>query len=75
MYVAKWVYDMRMPVLDVWMWPRGGVPGSRLTNGDVGFLRGWIVTSWLKALIGLIEYSYHQDMTFFQKPNYKELWG
>jgi hypothetical protein len=39
-YAANWVYDMRMPVLDVRMWPRGNVPGLGLTNRDVGLLRG-----------------------------------
>jgi hypothetical protein len=29
-----------MPVLDVWTWPRGDVPGLGLTNEDVGVLRG-----------------------------------
>jgi hypothetical protein len=44
-YVANWTYDTRMPVLDVWMWPREDVPSLGLTDGDVGLLRGWIVTS------------------------------
>jgi hypothetical protein len=29
-----------MSVLDVWTWPRGDVPGLRLTDEDVGLLRG-----------------------------------
>jgi hypothetical protein len=39
-YVANWMYDIRMPVLDVWMWPRGDVPGLGLNDEDVGLLRG-----------------------------------
>jgi hypothetical protein len=38
-----------MPVLDIRTWPRGDIPGLGLTDEDIGFLRGWIVTSWLKA--------------------------
>jgi hypothetical protein len=45
MYAANWTYGMHMPVLDVWTWPRGGVPGLGLTDEDVGLLRGWIVIS------------------------------
>jgi hypothetical protein len=41
------------------------VPGLGLTNGDVSLLREWIVTSRLKGLIGLIEYSYHQGIPSF----------
>jgi hypothetical protein len=48
-YAANWTYGTRMPVLDVRTWSRGDVPGLRLTDEDVGLLRGWIVTSWLKA--------------------------
>jgi hypothetical protein len=44
-YAANWTYDMRMPVLDVQTWSRGDVPGLRLTDEDVGLLRGWIMTS------------------------------
>jgi hypothetical protein len=40
---------MCMPILDVHKWPRGDGPGLVLFNGDVGLLRGWIVTSGLKA--------------------------
>jgi hypothetical protein len=39
------MYDVCMPILDVWMWPRGDVPGLGLTDMDVDLLRGWIVTS------------------------------
>jgi hypothetical protein len=34
-----------MPVLDVRIWQRGDVLDLGLTDGDVGLLRGWIVTS------------------------------
>jgi hypothetical protein len=56
------VYSTCMPVLDVRTWPSEDLPGLGLTYEDVGLLRGWIVTSWLKALIGLIKYSYHQGL-------------
>jgi hypothetical protein len=39
---------MLLPVLNIRMWPRGDVPTLMLTDEDVGLLRGWIVTSWLK---------------------------
>jgi hypothetical protein len=29
-----------MPILDVWTRPRGNVPGLRLTDEDIGLLRG-----------------------------------
>jgi hypothetical protein len=54
-----------MPVLDVWMWPRGDVPGLGLTNEDVGVLRGVDCDILAQGLIGLIEYSYHQGIPFF----------
>jgi hypothetical protein len=34
-----------MTTLDTQTWLRGEVPGSGLTDEDVGFLRGWIVIS------------------------------
>jgi hypothetical protein len=40
MYVANWMYDTRMLVLDIHMWPRGDVPGFGLTDSDVDLLRG-----------------------------------
>jgi hypothetical protein len=40
MYAANWMYDTRMPVLDVRMWQKGDVPGLGLTDGDIGLLRG-----------------------------------
>jgi hypothetical protein len=45
MYAANWTYSTHMAVLDVRTWPRGDVPSLRLTDDDVGLLRGWIVTS------------------------------
>jgi hypothetical protein len=48
-YAANWTYDMHMSVLEVQLWPRGDIPSMGLTDEDVGLLRGWIVTSWLKA--------------------------
>jgi hypothetical protein len=49
MHAANWIYGTRMPVLDVCTWPRGDVAGLGLYDGDVGLLRGWIVTFWLNA--------------------------
>jgi hypothetical protein len=54
-----------MPVLDVWMWPRGDVPGLGLTDEDVSLLRGVDCDILAQGLIGLIEYSYHQGMPSF----------
>jgi hypothetical protein len=51
-----------MPILDVRMWS-----GLGLTDRDVDLLRGRIVTYYLKALIGLIEYAYHQGIPSFLK--------
>jgi hypothetical protein len=51
---------MRMSVLDVRPWPRGDVPGLRLTDEDVGLLRGVDCDILAQGLIELIEYSYHQ---------------
>jgi hypothetical protein len=54
-----------MPVLDVRTWPRGDVPDLRLTDEDVGLLRGVDYDILAQGLIGLIEYSYHQDISSF----------
>jgi hypothetical protein len=45
MYAANKMYDMRMPVLDIQMWPREDIPNLGLIDGDIGLLRRWIVTS------------------------------
>jgi hypothetical protein len=39
-YAANWTYGTHMPVLDVRTWPRGDILGLRLTDEDVGLLRG-----------------------------------
>jgi hypothetical protein len=39
-YAANWMYGTRMPVLNVRTWPRGNVLGLRLTNENVGLVRG-----------------------------------
>jgi hypothetical protein len=39
-YAANCTYGMRMPVLDVRMWPRGDVPDLGLTDEDIDLLRG-----------------------------------
>jgi hypothetical protein len=64
-YAANWTYGTSMPVLDVWMWPRGDVPGLGLTDEDVSLLRGVDCDILAQGLIGLIEYSYHQGMPSF----------
>jgi hypothetical protein len=48
---------MRMPVLDIWMWPREDVPCLGLTDEHVGLLRGVDCDILAQSLIGLIEYS------------------
>jgi hypothetical protein len=48
-YIANWTYGTHMSVLDVKTWPREDVLRLWLTDGDVDLLRGWIVTSWIKA--------------------------
>jgi hypothetical protein len=64
-YAANWTYGTHMPVLDVRTWPRGDVPGLRLTDEDVGLLRGVDCDILTQGLIGLIEYSYHQGIPSF----------
>jgi hypothetical protein len=56
---------MCMSVLDVRTWPRGDVPGLRLTDEDVGLLRGVNCDILAQRLIGLIEYSCHQGIPSF----------
>jgi hypothetical protein len=67
MYATNWTYGTRMPVLDVRTWPRGDVPGLRLTDEDVGLLRGVDCDIMAQGLIGLIEYSYHQGIPSFSE--------
>jgi hypothetical protein len=66
-YAANWMYNMCMPVLDIWTWPRGDVPSLGLTDGDVGLLREVDCNILAQVLIGLIEYSYHQGIPSFLK--------
>jgi hypothetical protein len=66
-YAANWMYDMRMPVLDVRTWPREDVPGLGLIDGDVGLLRGVNCDILAQGLIGLIEYSCHQCIPYFSE--------
>jgi hypothetical protein len=76
MYAANWMYDMRMPVLDVRTWLRGDFPGLGLTDEDVGLLRGVDCDILIQDLIGfdkiLIPLRY---IFFFRSPPAKELWG
>jgi hypothetical protein len=71
-YATNWMYGTHMSVLHVCMWPRWDVPSLGLTDNDVGVLRVVDCDILAQGLIGLIEYSYHQDIPFFWKPNYKE---
>jgi hypothetical protein len=32
-HAANWMYGMNIPVLDIWMWPRGDVPSLQRTLG------------------------------------------
>jgi hypothetical protein len=64
-YAANWMYNMHMPVLDIWTWPRGDVPRLGLTGRDVGLLRGLNYEILTQGLIWLIEYSYHQCIPSF----------
>jgi hypothetical protein len=45
---------------------RGDVPGLRLTDEDVGLLSRVDYDILVQGLIGLIEYSYHQDIPYFR---------
>jgi hypothetical protein len=40
MYAANWTYDTCMSVLDVRTWSKGDISDLRLTDEDVGLLRG-----------------------------------
>jgi hypothetical protein len=62
---------MRMPVVDVRTWSRGDFPGLRLTDRDVGLLRGVDCDILAQGLIELIEYSYHQGIPSFPKAQLK----
>jgi hypothetical protein len=59
------MYGMHMPVLDVWAWSRGDVPGLGLTDEDVDLLRGVDCDILAHDLIALIEYLYNQDVLSF----------
>jgi hypothetical protein len=56
-----------MPVLDIRTWPRVDVPGLRLTDEDVGLLRGVDCDILAQGLIGLIEYSYLRGIPSFSE--------
>jgi hypothetical protein len=64
---GNWTYGTRMSILDVWMWPRGDIPGLGLTDEDVDLLRGVDCDILTQGLIGLIEYLYHQGIPSFLK--------
>jgi hypothetical protein len=69
------MYGTCMPVPDVRTWPRGEVPGLRLTDEDVGLLRGVDYDILAQGLIGLIEYSYHHGIPSFLEPQLKRTLG
>jgi hypothetical protein len=60
-----------MPVLDIQTWSRGDVPGLGLTDEAIGLLRGVDCNILTQGLIGLIEYSYHQNIPSFLKAQMK----
>jgi hypothetical protein len=64
-YICGTRYGTHMLVLHVQTWPRGDVPSMRLTDEDVGLLRGEDCDILTQGLIGLIEYSYHQGIPSF----------
>jgi hypothetical protein len=64
-----------MPVLDVRTWPRGDVPGLRLTDEDASLLRGVDYDILAQGLIGLIEYSYHQGIPSFSEAHLQRTLG
>jgi hypothetical protein len=66
------MYDTCMLVWAVQTWPRGDVPGLRLTNEDVDLLRGMDYDILTQGLIGLIEYSYHQGIPSFLETQLKK---
>jgi hypothetical protein len=74
-YAANWTYGMRISVLDVRTWPRGDVPGLGLTDEDASLLRGVDCDILTQGLIGLIEYSYHQDIPSFLKVHLQRTLG
>jgi hypothetical protein len=75
MYAANWMYDIYMSVLDVRTWPRRDVTGLRLTDEDVGLLRGVDCDILTQGLIGFIEYSNHQDIPSFSEVQLKRTLG
>jgi hypothetical protein len=75
MYATNWTYGTRMSVLDVQTWPRGDVPGLRLTDENVSLLRGVDCDILTQGLIGLIEYSYHQGIPSFVKAHMQRTMG
>jgi hypothetical protein len=66
---------MRMPVLDIWMWPRKDVLGLGLTDEDVGLLRRLDCDILAQGFIGLIEYSYHQGIPSFPEVHLQRTMG
>jgi hypothetical protein len=75
MYAANWTYSTHIPVLDIRMWPRGDISGLGLTDGEIGLLRGVDCNIMAQSLIGLIEYSYHQDIPSFLKDHLQRTLG
>jgi hypothetical protein len=54
---------------------RGVVPDLGLTDEDVSLLRGVNCDILTQGLIGLIEYSYHQDIPSFPEAQLKRTLG
>jgi hypothetical protein len=74
-YICGTRYGTHMLVLDVQTWPRGDVPSMRLTDEDVGLLRGEDCDILTQGLIGLIEYSYHQGIPSFSEVHLQRTLG
>jgi hypothetical protein len=71
MYTTNWMYGTHISVLDVQTWSRGDVSGLRLTDRDIGLLRGVDCDILTQGLIGLIEYTYHQGISSFLEAQLK----
>jgi hypothetical protein len=65
------MYGTHMPVLNIQTWSRADISVLGLTDEDVGLLRGVDCDILTQGLIGLIEYSYHQDTPFSGSPPVK----
>jgi hypothetical protein len=69
-----------MPVLDVQTWPRGYVPGLRLTDKDVDLLRGgglWHIGSRLNRIYRILispRYTFFSGSPYAKNSGVKRAW-